>query len=952
MMKLKNVILSLLLAVIGGVGVTWAFVHASNPPLSLWNMTPTPQTITDPDIKSVEIGTKFQTKQAGEVVGVAFYKGPLNTGKHTGNLWDAAGNNLASVVFTGETKTGWQQAQFEQPIKIAANTTYVISYHAPRGHYSVDENYFQDKGIESGPLSAPRSSITNLNGVYAYGSKISFPKSSYRASNYWVDVLFTPEVDPKPSAPSNVTVSQKRQGIEVAWSASNSAGSQVTTYKVMRNGQEIGRVNAPTLNFIDTTELDHGVTYTYQVIAIDATSIESDPSLESTITYLASYSLWQNTVIPKNPEVDDGQAVTLGVTFKTVAAGNVTGVKFYKGPRNIGTHKGSLWDMSGNKLSEIIFEGETDSGWQTAYFTEPIAITANTSYIVAYHTTSGYYAGDTGFFATDSAVSGPLTAMKTTEQQNGVYTYGASSAYPASSYRANNYWVDVLFTPTAAAAIPATPKNVTAVKEQSTIKLSWESSTSGTTAIEKYVIYRDSVEIGSVDGAKTEYVDSKDLVDGTTYGYQVKAVDSTGTPSNLSNSVGVTFETPKDLANLTRVAWEGGPGYYEKFPQAKAMGWTDPNFYPIGLWGAAVDEQWQIDSYKEVGINTFLELYTSTPNLALLRQNDMSVIHGVTNRPDMGNETVAWLLSDEPEQHEQEDPRKVIDYLNEQKKRFPENDGRMHFTNFTANMLWPTFPPGPEYTTKWLDANDANSIDIYWHARDLVCSGTIAGEIWKNGSGAPQQHGSGYNDLSEAECHRATNYGWQIDAQRRLSTASDKAEPVFGFVENGSPADTNPINGAVHTIAPEEMAGAMWNMIIHGASGINIFNHTLNGPCITSDNLNHPCYVAMREKTKQVTAQIRQLASVINTQSFDYKFNPLLDTALKEKDGSYYVLAMPGSIKGGSATGRHTLQLPYGLVAPKAEVMFENRTIDINQNGQFTDNFDHQHTYHIYKITP
>ena len=41
--------------------------------------------------------------------------------------------------------------------------------------------------VTNGPLTAQAS-----GGVYAYGSASTFPTSSYNASNYWVDVIYSP----------------------------------------------------------------------------------------------------------------------------------------------------------------------------------------------------------------------------------------------------------------------------------------------------------------------------------------------------------------------------------------------------------------------------------------------------------------------------------------------------------------------------------------------------------------------------------------------------------------------------------------------------------------------------------------------------------------------------------------------------------------------------------------
>ena len=55
------------------------------------------------------------------------------------------------------------------PVAVAANTTYVASYYAPAGHYSVWENYFTS-ATTRGPLTALQNGTDGVNGVYKYGA--------------------------------------------------------------------------------------------------------------------------------------------------------------------------------------------------------------------------------------------------------------------------------------------------------------------------------------------------------------------------------------------------------------------------------------------------------------------------------------------------------------------------------------------------------------------------------------------------------------------------------------------------------------------------------------------------------------------------------------------------------------------------------------------------------------
>jgi hypothetical protein len=155
---------------------------------SLFSTSTVPGTVTVNDPNSVELGVKFTAANAGTVIGMRFYKGSQDTGTHTGELWSSTGNLLASVTFANETASGWQSVTFNNPVAIAANTTYIVSYHA-NGYYSADGNFFA-AAYTNGPLTAPASASAGGNGVYAYGGVAAFPSNTYNASNYWVDVIF------------------------------------------------------------------------------------------------------------------------------------------------------------------------------------------------------------------------------------------------------------------------------------------------------------------------------------------------------------------------------------------------------------------------------------------------------------------------------------------------------------------------------------------------------------------------------------------------------------------------------------------------------------------------------------------------------------------------------------------------------------------------------------------
>ena len=64
---------------------------------------------------------------------------------------------MASVPFDNETASGWQYQALTNPVAIAANTTYVVSYHITNGRYAVDTATDPGKlvaGVNNPPLRA------------------------------------------------------------------------------------------------------------------------------------------------------------------------------------------------------------------------------------------------------------------------------------------------------------------------------------------------------------------------------------------------------------------------------------------------------------------------------------------------------------------------------------------------------------------------------------------------------------------------------------------------------------------------------------------------------------------------------------------------------------------------------------------------------------------------------
>ena len=618
-------------------------------PCSVWASTTKPANASAADTNAVELGLKFRTSQPGSISGVRFYKGSGNTGTHIGKLWSSTGTLLASATFGTETATGWQQVSFSAPVAVAANTTYIASYFAPKGHYAYNLTYF-GAAVTNGPLRALANGEDGGNGVYLYGAAGGFPVNTSNATNYWVDIIFAAGgVNHAPVAVSDAYTTNQAVPLTVAAPgvlsndtdadgnalnailATNPAGGTVTlnsngsftytpgasfvgtdsfTYMandglansntvavsilvnpvstptavndsysavenqtltvaapgVLTNDSSPGALaltaikltspahGAVTLNangsftYTPTTGFSGSDSFTYKANngSVDSNSAtvaltvkglpvtvsdlystnigtalniaapgvlanDTDPnglpltaiivtnpahgtaalgangallytpaagfsgsdsftykandglsdSNVSTVTIAVSApsacpcTLWTNSTTPGTTSAADRSSVELGVKIQTTQAGYITGLRFFKGSANTGTHIANVWSAAGVLLGTATFTNEGTSGWQQVDFATPISIAANTMYVASYFAPVGGYAVDSGYFSTSPA-NGPLRALANGENGgDGVYLYSAASGFPASSFNSSNYWVDVVFN-TSLNSIPPT----------------------------------------------------------------------------------------------------------------------------------------------------------------------------------------------------------------------------------------------------------------------------------------------------------------------------------------------------------------------------------------------------------------------------------------------------------------------------------------------------------------
>ena len=285
-----------------GLAIVLAWSTNAAAQQAIWPSTAVPATVDSGPSGPVELGVSFKSDTGGSVTAIRFYKSAANTGLHVGHLWSRTGALLASITFTGETASGWQQANLSTPVAITANTVYVASYQSTIGHWSVSWNYFANSGVNNPPLHALKNGSGAPDGVW--GSAGAFP-SHTNSSNYWVDVVFKNAAAVAPSITAQ-PASQTVTAGQTATFSVTATGTAPLTYQWKKNNVAVG-VNASSYTTPATTSTDNATQFTV-TISNTAGSVTSNAA---SLTVNVPPSI---TAQPASQTVTAGQTATFSVT--------------------------------------------------------------------------------------------------------------------------------------------------------------------------------------------------------------------------------------------------------------------------------------------------------------------------------------------------------------------------------------------------------------------------------------------------------------------------------------------------------------------------------------------------------------------------------------------------------------------------------------------------------------
>jgi N,N-dimethylformamidase beta subunit-like, C-terminal/Domain of unknown function (DUF4082)/Fibronectin type III domain/Bacterial Ig domain len=569
---------------------TSAATVSVNCPCSIFGTGATPGGVDSGDGSSINVGVKFTTSTFGTASGIRFYKAGTNTGTHIGSLWTASGQPLASATFTSESTSGWQQVNFAQPVLLNANTTYVASYFAPKGHYSEDGGYFYpnpspqpDGGdsVDSPPLHALRNINGVTNGVYAYAGSSTFPASTFNAENYWVDVVFSPAAPP--GQVTGVTGTAGYASAGVSWTAPTSGGP-VTSYTITpyigsaaQTPTTVTGANgsaAPTSTVI--TGLTNGTAYTFTVTASNPNGSGPASAASAPVTPSASASLVQNGGFESGLT-----SWTTGGVISPVASG--TKVHSGSGAALLGTLSGTepLGDSTLAQTITVPPSGTTTlSFWYNPATTDSICSGSSCQYDwqeAQIRSTSGTTLASV-FKSNSNSQTWTQVSFNLTSYagQNVVLWFNVHQDGSSPPDDTSMYLDDVSVTnagsgPTA----PGAPTGVSATAGNGSASVSWTAPSNGGSAITSYTVTpfigsaaQTPVTVSGSPPATSTTVTG--LTNGTTYTFTVSATNAIGTGPASAPSNAVTPTAPTAPGAPTGVTATAGDS-------TATVSWTAPS---------------------------------------------------------------------------------------------------------------------------------------------------------------------------------------------------------------------------------------------------------------------------------------------------------------------------------------------------------------------------------------
>ena len=469
-------------------------------------------------------------------------------------------------------------------------------------------NLFADMGVQPTSLQTSLVVAAASSDVVAPISTISFP---------------TQGTSIQKNVPINITGSSSDAGGVVAGGEISVDGGVnwipvqgTTNWSFAFTPATVGLLNILSRGFDDSGNME-GTGTAPASNAVNVTVTESSAACPC--------SIFLPSITPANVQANDGQAIEVGVKFQSNTNGFITGIRFYKALNDNGIHVGHLWSGSGTSLAVATFTNESNSGWQQINFSNPVAVTANTTYVASYHSSANKYTFTQNFFNI-AIENGPVKALADGESgPNGVYGYTATPAFPTSSFNKSNYWVDVVFNNTGGPDL--TPPSIVS-------KSPAENASGVSVGGAVVVTFNEAIQVSTINSGTIYLRGANNLQVPATVTYNTSNFTATISPAATLNYSSVYTVTIKGGNTDPRIKDEAGNAL------AADVLWsfttanppppppTEGPGGPILLISAALNpfSRYPVEILRAEGLNQFNAMDVSLMNPGVLNNYDVVIV--------------------------------------------------------------------------------------------------------------------------------------------------------------------------------------------------------------------------------------------------------------------------------------------------------------------------------------
>ncbi|HEX5054779.1 MAG TPA: hypothetical protein VFZ65_23585 [Planctomycetota bacterium] len=378
--------------------------------------------------------------------------------------------------------------------------------------------------------------------------------------------------------------------------------------------------------------------------------------------------------------------------------------------------------------------------------------------------------------------------------------------------------------------------------------------------------------------------------------------------------------------------------------------------FPFGVWlqdpMQTVGGESVAVLYRKLGINHWMGLYDwpsevnrypgynlhaaqalSSNGFRVYAGEDQAAITWNLNHPQYANTFVGYVMGDEPDMTKQWVPANHPVAFRAACQLMRQNDpSRLLWANFGkgfAKIPWPGYQafPGPTIQddhNKYTDFLDIASVSFY-----------------------------GLTDPYEMPVYVGIwTYGRAIDNTRHYVDAnpSNPGLPVWGFIETGSTFVSH--TGRFEKMPADLIAPTVWNMIVHGATGITYFAHDINAKSIDPVfPLDHPHIgQAVQETNASVTAFGAVLVTpTVPGTTVTTNGNVTVTALTKQFEGDTYVFAMGDGNQAYQEGQSVDATISFVAAGTTVTELGESRNVPM-VDSSFTDHFN-PYQLRIYRIS-